>query len=136
MSVNKAIIVGNLGQDPESIDGGKGCRFSIATNERWTDKSGAKQERTEWHSIVVWGRTAETCMQYLSKGRQVYVEGQIQTDTYTDNDGVERRATKIKARRVNFLSGGNAGGGGRQGGQSSGGGGNFDQAFEDDDIPF
>jgi len=80
--VNKAILVGNLGRDPElrqTPNGQSVCNFTLATSENWTDKSGERVERTEWHRIVVWGRTAEMCNQYLSKGRTVYIEGRIQT---------------------------------------------------------
>ena len=146
MSVNKAIIVGNLGADPEvryTQSGTPVANMRIATNERWTDKSGEKQERTEWHRVVVFGKTAENCQKYLSKGRQVYVEGRIQTNEWQDNDGNKRYTTEIVANDVTFLSGGNGGGGG---GYSRGGGGgdqrrpevesDFDQSFDDDDIPF
>ncbi|MFP4597838.1 MAG: single-stranded DNA-binding protein [Persicimonas sp.] len=148
MSVNKAIIIGNLGSDPEvryTQSGTAVANLSIATNERWTDKSGQKQERTEWHRVVVFGKTAENCQKYLSKGRQVYVEGRLQTDEWEDRDGNKRKTTEIVANNVTFLSGGNGGGGGG-GGYSRGGGGgnqsrpevesNFDQSFDDDDIPF
>src|SRR5215470_7748818 len=85
--VNKAIIVGNLGRDPEvrfTPSGRAVAKFSVATTERWTDQQGQRQEKTEWHNIVVWGKQAETCGQYLSKGRQVYVEGRIATRNYDD----------------------------------------------------
>ncbi len=148
MSVNKAIIIGNLGADPEvryTQSGTPVANLSIATNESWTDKSGQRQERTEWHRVVVFGNTAENCAKYLSKGRQVYVEGRIQTNKWQDNDGNDRYTTEIVAQNVTFLSGGNGGGGGYSGG--GGGGGNFnqsrpqvesdfDQSFDVDDIPF
>lgn len=116
--VNKVIIVGNLGRDPEvrfTQEGRAVARFPVATSERWTDQQGQRQERTEWHNIVVWGKQAETCGQYLSKGRQVFVEGSIRTRSYDDKDGNKRYITEIVARDVRFLggSGGGAGAGGR-----------------------
>src|SRR5437899_6090525 len=114
-SVNKAILVGNLGRDPEvrfTPSGRAVAKFSIATTERWNDQDGNRQERTEWHNIVVWGKQAETCGQYLSKGRQVYVEGSIRSRQYDDKDGNKRYITEIIARDVRFLGGGGRGGGG------------------------
>lgn len=105
--VNKAILIGNLGKDPEVKflpSGGAVCNLSIATNETWTDKDGQKQERTEWHRVVVFGKTAEHCGEYLSKGRQVYVEGRIQTREY-EKDGSKRYSTEIVASTVQFLGG-------------------------------
>ena len=112
--VNKAIIVGNLGRDPEvrfTPSGRAVAKFTVATSERWTDQQGQRQERTEWHNIIVWGKQAETCGQYLSKGRQVYVEGRISNRSYDDKDGNKRYITEIIARDVRFLGGG--GGAGR-----------------------
>jgi single-strand DNA-binding protein len=112
--VNKAIILGNLGKDPElrfTPSGRAVARFPVATTERWTDQSNQRQERTDWHNIVVWGKQAETCSQYLSKGRQVYVEGSIRTRSYEDKDGNKRYVTEIVARDVRFLGGAGAGGG-------------------------
>ncbi|MGE0289096.1 MAG: single-stranded DNA-binding protein [Bradyrhizobium sp.] len=106
--VNKAIIVGNLGKDPEVkfLNSGQAvCKFSVATTERWNDTNGEKQERTEWHNIVVWGKQAEACGQYLNKGRQVYVEGRITNRSYDDKDGNKRYITEIIARDVRFLGG-------------------------------
>jgi single-strand DNA-binding protein len=114
--VNKAIIVGNLGRDPEvrfTPDGRAVARFSVATTERWTDQQGQRQERTEWHNIVVWGKQAENCGQYLSKGRQVFVEGSIRSRSYDDKSGAKRYITEIIARDVRFLGGGGGGGAGR-----------------------
>lgn len=111
--VNKAILIGRLGNDPEvryTTNGGAVANFNVATNESWTDKSGQKQERTEWHRVVVWGKLAELCSQYLSKGRQCYLEGRIQTRDWTDKDGQKRYTTEIIAQTVQFL-GGNAGAG-------------------------
>ena len=120
MSINKAIIVGNLGKDPEPIAGGKGCKFSVATTEKWKDKQGEKQEKTEWHQITCWGKTAENCVKYLSKGRQVGVEGRIETDTY-EKDGEKRYSTGIVAFNVTFLSGGDSASGGSSSSGSNGG---------------
>lgn len=108
MSVNKVIILGRLGQDPElkyTPSGAGVCNFSLATSENWTDKSGQKQERTEWHRIVVWGKLAELCHQYLSKGRQAYVEGRLQTRSWDDKDGNKRYTTEINASTVQFIGG-------------------------------
>ena len=142
--VNKVILVGNLGADPDMryTPSGQGvCELRIATSESWNDKNGQRQERTEWHRVVVWGKRAEVCSKYLSKGRQVYVEGRIQTRTYDDKDGNKRYTTEIKADRVTLLGGG--GGGGRGGGMDRGGShppGGIDEPpmepITDDDIPF
>jgi len=106
-SVNKAIVLGNLGRDPEVryTSGGQAvANFSVATSEQWTDKaSGNKQERTDWHKIVVWGKVAELCGQYLSKGRKVYVEGRLQTREWTDKEGKKNYTTEIVANQVVFL---------------------------------
>ena len=116
--VNKAFIIGNLGQDPELRYTGSGtavCTFSIATNESYEDRDGNLVERTEWHNIETWGRTAENCEEYLSKGRTVFVEGKIQTDSWEDRDGNNRKTTKIRAFQVQFLGSGQ----GQSRGQSS-----------------
>ena len=113
--VNKAILVGNLGRDPElrqTPNGQSVVNFTLATSENWTDKSGERQERTEWHRIVAWGRTAEMCNQYLSKGRTVYVEGRIQTREWEDKDGNKRYTTEVNAQTVNFIGPRTDGGGG------------------------
>ncbi len=156
MALNKAMIIGNLGADPElryTQSGTPVANMRIATNRRWTNKEGEKQEQTEWHRIVVFGRQAETCEKYLEKGRQVYVEGRLQTREWSDRDGNQRYTTEIVAQTVQFLSGSAGGGGGFQepppytdadvgsgGGKGGGGGGGsesgFDQSFDDDDIPF
>ncbi|MFZ3229400.1 MAG: single-stranded DNA-binding protein [Pseudobdellovibrio sp.] len=128
--VNKVIIVGRLGQDPEMKAVGQGAtvtRISVATSENWVDKSGQKQERTEWHRVVVWGKLAEICGKYLSKGRQVYVEGKLQTRSWEDN-GQKKYSTEIVASTVQFL-GSNAEAGASAGAssgmnQSTGGGSN------------
>src|SRR5881398_2153303 len=109
MSVNKALLIGNLGKDPEvrfTASGRAVARFPVATSEVWNDAEGQRQERTEWHNVVVWGKQAETCGQYLAKGRQVYVEGSIRTRQYDDKDGNRRYITEIIAQRVQFLGGG------------------------------
>ena len=121
MAVNKVILVGRLGQNPEvryTPAGSAVANFSIATNEAWTDKSGQKQERTEWHKIVTWGKTAELCGQYLAKGRQVYVEGRLQTRQWQDKEGQTRYTTEVQAQTVQFL-GAVSGAGAHQGMESS-----------------
>lgn len=153
--VNKVILIGNLGADPEVrfTPGGQAvANFRIATNESWTDKQGQRQERTEWHRIVVWGKLAELCGEYLKKGRQAYVEGRLQTREWTDKEGKKNYTTEIVANTVQFLGGGGGGRGGEGGGFSGGGaqgggsrgGGDFGGAAPDDmggpppsdDIPF
>jgi single-strand DNA-binding protein len=134
--VNKVILVGNLGKDPEvrfTPNGRALAKFPVATSERWTDQDGNKQERTEWHNVVVWGKQAETCGQYLAKGRQVFVEGSIRTRQYDDKDGNKRYMTEIVARDVRFLGGGGGRGAAETGavpiGEDVGG-------PPEDDIPF
>ena len=109
MSVNKVILIGNLGRDPEvryTANGRAVARFSLATNEVWNDAEGQRQERTEWHNIIVWGKQGETCAQYLAKGRQCYIEGSIRSRSYDDKNGTKRYVTEIVAQRVRFLGGG------------------------------
>ncbi len=104
--VNKAILIGNLGKDPElryTPNGQAVASFSLATGEKWRDKDGVMQDRTEWHNIVVWGRQAEIAKEYLSKGRQVYIEGRIQTRSWEDKDGNKRYITEIVAQKLSFL---------------------------------
>lgn len=104
--VNKVILVGNLGNDPELRYTGAGtpvCNFRVATNEQWYDKEGQKQERTEWHRIVTWAGLAENCGQYLEKGRQVYIEGKMQTRQWEDREGNKRYTTEVVALNVQFL---------------------------------
>lgn len=106
--VNKVILIGNLGQDPELkyiASGTAVTTFSLATNERWTGKEGKKEERTEWHRIVVWGKLAELCSEYLSKGRTAFVEGRLQTREWQDKDGNKRYTTEIVASNVQFIGG-------------------------------
>lgn len=104
--VNKVIIVGRLGADPEvkTVSSGQTvCRLSVATSENWTDRDGQRQERTEWHRVVVWGRIAEVCGQHLAKGRQVYLEGRLQTRSWEDQQGQKKYTTEIVATTVQFL---------------------------------
>jgi single-strand DNA-binding protein len=153
-SVNKVILVGNLGADPElkyTPSNRPVCNLSVATNEVWKDKAGQKQERVEWHRVNVWGDQAEHCSKYLAKGRMVYVEGRIQTRSWDDKEGKKRYTTEVVADRVVFLGGqgpgaeGSSGGGG--GGSKKRGWGEESQAPAaadapagpppgDDDIPF
>ena len=110
--VNKAILIGNLGRDPEiryTKTGTAVANFTLATSEKWTDKAGQKQDRTEWHRIVAWGKTGELCAQYLAKGRSVYIEGRIQTREWEDKDGQKRKTTEINASTVTFLGSKDAG---------------------------
>lgn len=103
--VNKVIIVGSLGNDPEvraNQSGSTVCNFNVATNEEWRDKQGEKQSKTEWHRIVVWGKLAEICGQYLTKGSQVYLEGKIQTRQW-EKDGVKQYTTEIVASEMQIL---------------------------------
>ena len=105
-SVNKVILVGNLGKDPESRflpDGGAVCNFTMATTDKWKDKSGEQQERTEWHRISTFAKLAEICGEYLKKGSQVYVEGRLQTRKWQDKEGKDRYTTEIVADRMQML---------------------------------
>jgi len=104
--VNKVILIGRLGADPEvryTQDGSMVTNFRLATNEQWTDKSGEKMQRTEWHRIVTFGKLAEICGNYLSKGRLVYTEGRIQTRAWDDRDGNKRYTTEIIATNMQIL---------------------------------
>lgn len=164
--VNKVIIVGNLGADPETryTTGGSAiCNLRIATSEQWKDKqTGENQERTEWHRVVLFGKLGEIAGEYLKKGRQVYIEGSLRTNKYTDKEGIERYSTDIVGNEMQMLGGGGAsgegGGGGGGGGYRNEGGGSprsgsaprgsgssppgrqapaqHDDTFNDDDIPF
>ena len=158
-SVNKVILIGNLGRDPETrytTGGDAVTNLNIATSETWKDKAGEKQEKTEWHTVVLFGRQAEIAGEYLKKGRPVYIEGRLQTKKYTDKDGVEKYSTEIVGDRMQLLgsrdgsgggdaefSGGGGGGGGGARREGSGAGAakpagaakkNVDDF--DDDIPF
>src|SRR5437764_4318719 len=109
MSVNRVMLIGNLGKDREvrfTANGRAVARVPTATSEVWNDQEGQRQERTEWHNVVVWGKQGESCGQYLAKGRQVYIEGSIRTRQYDDKDGNRRYITEIIAQRVQFLGGG------------------------------
>lgn len=113
MSVNKVILVGNLGANPEmryTQSGQAVANLRLATTERWTDKSGQKQETTEWHRVVAFGKLAEICGQYLTKGRQIYIEGRIQTRQWQDQQGQKRYSTEVVASVMQML-GGRAGSG-------------------------
>ncbi len=120
--INKVILVGNLGQDPEvrHIPSGAVTTLSIATSETWNDKEGNKQERTEWHRVVFFGRLAEVAGEYLKKGSQVYIEGKLRTNKWQDKTGADRYTTEIMANEMQMLGGRT--GGGPQGGGSQGGG--------------
>ncbi len=114
-SVNKVILLGNLGRDPETrytTGGDAVTNLRIATSEQWKDKSGEKQERTEWHSVVLFGRQAEVAGEYLKKGRSVYIEGRLQTRKYTDKEGVEKYSTEVVADRMQLIGGAREGGSG------------------------
>lgn len=107
MNVNKAILVGRLTRDPETRTTPTGqtvATIGLATSHRWSDKSGQKQEKTEFHTIILWGRTAEVAAQYLTKGQEAYFEGRIQTRSYTGKDGIERRVTEIVAENMQLGS--------------------------------
>lgn len=151
MSVNKVILLGRLGQDPElkyTPGGAPVCNFSMATTESWTDKQGQKQEKTEWHRIVVWGKLAELCNQYLTKGRQAFIEGALQTRSWDDKNGQKRYTTEVVAKTVQFI-GGQATAGAAAGASKEGGAPTYDSSmmnqeydistdtnFTSDDIPF
>ena len=147
-SVNKVIIVGNLGRDAEiryTSGGTAVATLSLATTDVWTDKGGQRHEKTEWHRVVLWGKTAETLQEYLLKGRQIYVEGRLQTRQWDDRDGNKRYTTETRADRVVLLGGRGGGGGGgssrsddegqQQPPQQQQGAGEPDVLTEDD-IPF
>ena len=132
--VNKVILVGNLGSDPEIRYTGSGtavCNFSLATSESYKDRDGNQVENTEWHRIVAWARLAEICGEYLKKGRQVYIEGQLQTRSWEDKDGNTKYTTEIKAREMQMLGGrddNGGGGGGSRGNSVDDDFGNMDQS--------
>ena len=150
-SVNKVILVGNLGRDCElryTPGGAAVATLNMATTEVWNDKAGQRQEKTEWHRVVLWGKSAESLAEYLTKGKQIYIEGRLQTRQWDDKDGNKRYTTEIRGDRVVLLGGG--GGGGARGGggvsRSSSGGGDdmgghgpgpdISEPLTDDDIPF
>jgi single-strand DNA-binding protein len=126
MAINKVILIGNLGQNPEvkhSASGQAICNLNIATNESWTDKNGQKQEKTEWHRLVVFGKLAELCGQYLTKGRQIYAEGKLQTRQWQDKEGQTRYTTEVVAQTIQFLGGAAGAGRGADYGASNAGAG-------------
>jgi len=152
-SVNKVILDGNLGRDAElryTPGGAPVATLNMATTEVWNDKaSGQKQEKTEWHRVVLWGKSAESLQEYLTKGKQIYVEGRLQTRKWQDKDGNDKYTTEIRGDRIVLLGGGGGGmggGGGRPqrsaGAGAGGGGGDHEPMGEpiseltDDDIPF
>ena len=139
MSVNKVILVGNLGRDPEvraTPSGQSVCNFSLATTERFTDRAGQQRDQTEWHNVVVWGKQADLCGQYLKKGRQVYVEGRLATHQYEAKDGTGKRyRTEVVAQRVQFL-GGRASAGFDDGVPDFNAGPDAPPPVDDEDIPF
>ena len=144
-SVNKVILVGNLGRDAElryTPGGAAVATLNLATTEVWNDKGGQRQEKTEWHRIVLWGKQAESLQEYLTKGKQIYVEGKLQTRQWDDKDGNKRYTTEIKADRITLLGGGGGGGRGAsmdRGGSAVSHGGGDEPPMEpitDDDIPF
>jgi single-strand DNA-binding protein len=143
-SVNKVILVGNLGRDAEiryTSGGTAVATLSLATTDVWTDKGGQRQEKTEWHRVVLWGKTAETLQEYLLKGRQIYVEGRLQTRQWDDRDGNKRYTTETRADRV-VLLGGRGGGGGTSRSDDEGhqqpqqGAASEPDVLTEDDIPF
>lgn len=144
MSVNKVLLIGRLGNNPEirHTSGGTAvANFNMATSENWNDKTGQKQERTEWHRIVVWGKLAELSEKYLSKGRQCYVEGRLQTRSWDDKDGNKRYTTEIVASSIQFL--GSSQSASQGAGASSDMGSdlpnlpqNSESTFTEDEIPF
>jgi single-strand DNA-binding protein len=141
-SVNKVILVGNLGRDAElryTPGGAAVATINMATTEVWNDKSGQRQEKTEWHRVVLWGKTAESLAEYLTKGKQIYVEGRLQTRQWDDKDGNKRYTTEIRGDRVVLLGGGGRGASTDRGDvvhasvpASEPGG----EPLTDDDIPF
>jgi len=154
MSVNKVLLIGRLGSNPEiryTPAGAAVANFSLATNESWNDKNGQKQERTEWHRVVVWGKLAQLCGEYLAKGRQCYVEGRLQTRQWQDKEGQTKYTTEVIASSIQFLGGAEKGAGAGMGagpsagaGRNAGTGGNEDfsqvrmeePSFTEEDIPF
>jgi len=142
-SVNKAILIGNLGRDPEiryTPSGQAVASFTIATSEKWRDKEGQMQERTDWHNIVCWGKQAELANQYLKKGRPVYIEGRIQNRSYDDKEGNKKYISEVVVQRLQFLGGrpedAGAGGSGAAGGHQELPEMPPDTVGEDDDLPF
>lgn len=140
--MNKIIIIGNVGQDAELRDVGSTTvlSFSVATTEKWKDKNGERQERTDWHNVSLWGKRAEALAKYVTKGTRVAVEGRVQYRQYEDRDGNKRTATDIVASDVELLGGGSRQSDGPRyqgsGYSGGGGGGRDDRQDFDDDVPF
>ena len=137
-SVNKVILVGNLGRDAElkyTSGGTAVATLNMATTETWKDKSGDRQDKTEWHRIVLWGKTAEKLAEYLTKGKQVYIEGRLQTRQWDDKDGNKRYTTEVVGDKVVLLGGG-SGGGQRESGNSWSESRTTGDPLNDDEIPF
>ena len=136
MSVNKVILIGRLGADPEVryiSDGTAVTNFSMATTKRWTNPKGEKGEKTEWHRIVAWRRLGEICGEYLSKGKQVYIEGELQTRSWEDKDGNKRWTTEVVAFNMQMLGSPSGQDGMNRGNESDR---SRDRGFDADDIPF
>jgi single-strand DNA-binding protein len=138
-SVNKVILIGNLGRDPEMRsfpDGGSICNVTLATTRSWKDKnSGERVEETEWHRIVFRDRLAEIASEYLRKGKQVYVEGRLKTRKYTDKDGVDKYTTEVMASDMTMLGSREGTGGGDEGGGGGGGGGGYSRPARPAAVP-
>lgn len=145
--LNKVMLIGNLGADPEvryTQDGTCVCNIRIATTERWKNRNGEQQERTEWHRVVLWGKLGEIAGQYLGKGRQVYIEGRLETRKWTDKDGNDRYTTEIRANEMKMLGGRGEGAAAAAPAQAAqpaaadpfAGAPDFEAPPEDDDIPF
>ena len=138
-SVNKVILVGRLGQDPEVrfTQGGTAvANLSIATDETWKDQSGERQQRTEWHRVVAWSKLADICGQYLSKGRLVYIEGRLQTRSWEDREGNKRYTTEIRADNMVMLGGRSEEGQAAPAAAQPAAAASSDSGTNDDDIPF
>jgi single-strand DNA-binding protein len=138
-SVNKVILIGNLGRDPEvrfTQGGTPVANFTMATTDRWNDPSGEKKEKTEWHRIVVWGKTAEIAGEYLRKGRPVYIEGSLQTREWVDRDGNKRYTTEVRAQRLQLLGRAEDRGAPSPAGNAPDEVGEPAGGFAEDDIPF
>ena len=138
-SLNKAMLIGNLGKDPEvryTASGQAVASFNLATSEKFKNKSGEWEERTEWHRVTLWGKLAEIAGEYLSKGKTVYIEGRLQTRKWQDNSGNERYTTEIVGDRMQMLSPKGERKSGDSAGSSAGGGSYEEPPFQDDDIPF
>jgi single-strand DNA-binding protein len=141
--VNKVILIGNLGRDPEvryTREGTAVANLNLATTETWNDGSGQRQERTEWHKVVAWGKLAEIAKEYLGKGKQVYIEGRLQTRSWEDKEGVKRYTTEVRADQMVMLGGRGADGMSRDSGPPPSEASDFGrpESFQatEDDVPF